>query len=402
MAGEISWDFDGGKLAAARELAPDHWECAIFGDTDAAGRNRSAIWFGCELRGMSGRPITLDLVDLTNEWNLRPSMPWGPHTRPVLAVGPATVPPGERPWRRLAEQEVTWLPAEGPCLRLQFIVPVGDVATLAYIESYPYGDHRRFVDSVVAADHAALQHRALGQSPEGRPIDLLTIGDGAGCPAVWAIFRQHPWETYSSFAAEGFVERLLASADLAGGRRWYVVPMLNPDGCYHGYTRHNPAGHDPNREWLSRQPTPEVAVVRDAVLATTPDAPAVFVDVHNNNQETVEYLALSSHSYGERPAEAQVELERQEASLRRLAGALAQGSHFSGEVRLARRPAAFGPAGAAPETPAGSAGKPFHFPSVLLEMRTGPLATPAGGYGTIGDQRRLGAALAESLAAFLP
>jgi hypothetical protein len=402
----ITWDFEGGRLAAARELAPDHWECAVAGDSDAQGRNRSAIWFACELHGMAGRVVTIDLVGLHGEWNLRPSMAWGPETRPVVAPGPATVPAAERPWRRLAADEVSWDGTPGAeRLRLRFTVPSPEargaggsgVATLAYIEPYTFADHRRFVAAVVARHPGVVRHRVLGRSPEGRPIDLLEIGDQAGSSgrAIWVIFRQHPWETYSSYAAEGLVERLLADRAARLAFRWQVAPMVNVDGCARGSTRHNTLGKDPNREWNQSEPTPEVACLRQAILDELGGRPAFFLDVHNNNQQTGDYMALTNLSFGATPEAGEACLERYEALVRQIASGLAQRSHFSGTVRAVARPAPWGSPG--PLDTGRRAGKPFAFPCVLLEMRTGPLPTRGGAYGAIDDQRRLGAALVESI-----
>ncbi|CAA9246075.1 MAG: hypothetical protein AVDCRST_MAG77-1899 [uncultured Chloroflexi bacterium] len=415
MTGNISWDFEGGKLDGAREVAPDHWELAISGDGDEAGRNRSAIWFACQLDGMGGRQVTLDFVALEAEYNLRPANAWGPDTLPVLAPGPGSLAPEGRAWLRLRRDEIEWTPAsddrtQRSLLRTRFMVPEGErnTATLAYIEPYTYADHRRFVQRVTQRQNAPsgiLSHRVLGHSPEGREIDLLTVRGEQSHGSAWVVFRQHPWETYSSYAAEGFVERLLADEALRAEYTWQLVPMVNVDGCFHGHTRHNTRGKDPNREWCLVKPTPEVACIREAIRAGEGGQPLFFLDVHNNNQQTVDYLQATNLSFGKSREAAQAVGARYEALIARLAALLAQRSHFSGTTRPSpweERTGAPGVPGA-PEredalTPLMRSRKPFQFPSALLEMRTGPLPTRGGAYGTLADQRQLGAGLAEALA----
>lgn len=131
--------------------------------------------------------------------------------------------------------------------------------------------------------------------------------------------------------------------------------------------------------------------------------------MHNNNQQTVDYLAVSNNFSGLPDSVAGERREQYDVLVERLAQVLAAGSHFSGTVR-GGAPAAGAVAtpGAAVETAAAAevsataaaaarGRKPFTFPSLLLEMRTGPLPTRGGAYGTIADQRRLGAALGQAI-----
>lgn len=397
----ITWDFEGGRFASAKRVGPDHWECAVAGDTDVDGRNRSSLWFAAELRGLGGKRVTLDLVDLAGEWNLRPSLGWGIETHPVIAPGPSTLPPESRPWRRLRADEVAWEGTSG-AERLRLIVAVPEhpsgTATIAYIEPYTYADHRRFIARVRQHHADAVKHRVLGHSVEGRAIDLLTLGPDRpdrDLEAIWVVFRQHPWETYSSYAAEGFVDYLLSHQEVRDRFVWQLVPMVNVDGCAHGHTRHNTLGKDPNREWNQESPTPEVACIRQAIDEALGGTPVFFLDVHNNNQQTVDYLALTNLSFGASQEEATVRQETWQALIDRIAANLSSRSHFEGTVRRRSDPAPYGPPVATNAST--RAGKPFSFPSALLEMRTGPLPTRKGAYGTLADQRRLGAAIAESL-----
>jgi hypothetical protein len=382
-------------------VGPLHWECAVAGDTNAAGRNRSAIWFSYRLHGLAGQRVTLELTDLWGEWNLRPSTAFGATTRPVVGYGDS--------WRRLTGDEVSWEGEPGAeRLRLTFEVPRtpasdGDGVEVSYIEPYTYGDHRRFVDGLLADPPGSLRHSVLGQSPEGRSIDLLSITGEEAQGAIWLIHRQHPWETYSSYVAEVIVRRLLENPELRRGHTWQIVPMANPDGCFHGHTRHNTIGKDPNREWNESVPTPEVACIRNAIAAKLGGEPVFFLDTHNNDQNSGDYLAASNLTYGATQEEAVATLDRYETLVSTIASDLAAGSHFSGTVRQVARPAAHGPLpqpgeALTTEQAMRRMGKPFAFPSALLEMRTGQLPTRGGAYGTLDDQRRFGQALVDAIA----
>src|SRR5688500_17910060 len=98
MSLNVHWAYEGGRLEAARPVSPGVWECEIAGDTDELGRNRSAIWFAFDVHGRAGDSVEARLLGLENEWNLRPSMPWGPETRPVIAPETGASPAPERDW----------------------------------------------------------------------------------------------------------------------------------------------------------------------------------------------------------------------------------------------------------------------------------------------------------------
>src|SRR3546814_18599536 len=81
---------------------------------------------------------------------------------------------------------------------------------------------------------------SLGQTIEGRDIDLLTVGEGP--LKVWLYARQHPGETMAEWWMEGALERLTDVADPVARRlrekaTFHLVPNMNPDGSFHGHLR---------------------------------------------------------------------------------------------------------------------------------------------------------------------
>lgn len=64
-------------------------------------------------------------------------------------------------------------------------------------------------------------------------------------PVVFVTARVHPGETPASFVAQGLVDWLLGSTQLAEqlrrGVTLVVVPMLNPDGVFLGNYRYDAA-----------------------------------------------------------------------------------------------------------------------------------------------------------------
>ena len=110
------------------------------------------------------------------------------------------------------------------------------------------------------------------------------------------MFRQHSWESGSSWVGEGVVRALLASTPQAIKLRqrfvWKINPLCDPDGVAGGGVRFNANGFDLNRNWDSIDPQlmPEIGAQHKAIAAWIGSGNKVdfFLSVHNT--ETSEYL----------------------------------------------------------------------------------------------------------------
>jgi murein tripeptide amidase MpaA len=110
------------------------------------------------------------------------------------------------------------------------------------------------------------------------------------------MFRQHAWETGSSWAGEGAIRYLLsADAEAARIRRQAIIqifPLCDPDGVATGGVRFNRHGFDLNRNWDTVDPVrmPEIAAQRKAVLDWIDSGRRVDLFLSLHNTETNEYL----------------------------------------------------------------------------------------------------------------
>ena len=182
--------------------------------------------------------------------------------------------------------------------------PDFDSVYYAYFEPYSEERHSEFLGALQQLPHATLTE--LGQSVEGRPVSLLTLGtagdttpEGKPKKTVWIIARQHPGEAMAEWFVEGLVKRLAGWGDWAGdpvARKLYdravfhIVPNINPDGSRLGNLRTNAAGANLNREWMApdAQRSPEVLLVREAIEATGVD---LFFDIHGD--EALPYVFVA-------------------------------------------------------------------------------------------------------------
>ncbi len=132
----------------------------------------------------------------------------------------------------------------------------------------------------------------------GRNLVLWTItgGPATGKKTIWLMFRQHSWETGSSWTGEGAVRALLADDDVARRLRrefvWKIFPLCDPDGVARGGVRFNVNGYDLNRNWDIIDPVkmPEIAAQRNAVKQWIESGHAVDLYFSLHNTETSEYL----------------------------------------------------------------------------------------------------------------
>lgn len=144
--------------------------------------------------------------------------------------------------------------------------PACDSVFFAYFA--PYSEQRHFEFLGRSQRVPGVQLEVIGQSLQGRDIDLLSVGRGE--IPCWIIARQHPGESMAEWLVEGLVERLLDPSDatargLLDKAKFYIVPNMNPDGSALGHLRNNAAGANLNREWESptKERSPEVLCVRN-------------------------------------------------------------------------------------------------------------------------------------------
>jgi murein tripeptide amidase MpaA len=162
--------------------------------------------------------------------------------------------------------------------------PQYDSVYYAYFEPYSWERH---LDLLARAQMSATaQVQDLGNTVQGRDLNVVVIGDPAAQKKVWVIARQHPGESMAEWFAEGMIDALLDQANplvqkLLRHAVFYIVPNMNPDGAYLGNLRTNAAGANLNREWMtpSTESSPEVWHVKNKIHETGCD---LFLDIHGD------------------------------------------------------------------------------------------------------------------------
>ncbi len=144
----------------------------------------------------------------------------------------------------------------------------------------------------------------IGKSREGKPINLLQIGNPESDNLIIVLSRQHPPEVSGWLAMKWFVETLCVENEKAENFRneycIYVVPLVNPDGVDNGQWRHNAGGIDLNRDWEDFN-QPETRAVRDFIQKKVADGGKIYfaVDFHSSFEDI--YYTINPAKKGNMP-----------------------------------------------------------------------------------------------------
>lgn len=214
----------------------------------------------------------------------------------IANAGSASYPTAWPGYNALASyDEQTWfrVPTQFDGTNLIFEHQAAEETTsYAFFIPYPAARRERFLKECESSP--LVTRRQVGTSLQGRPLDLLVIGDEQrAVKKVWIIARQHAGEPMAEWCMEGLVRRLLDTRDrvaqeLISKATLYLVNNMNPDGSIAGNLRANAAGVDLNRAWNDPQPNaPEVIAVRQLIGATGVD---FFLDVHGDEERPFIWL----------------------------------------------------------------------------------------------------------------
>ncbi|MEM9053963.1 MAG: M14-type cytosolic carboxypeptidase, partial [Pseudomonadota bacterium] len=165
---------------------------------------------------------------------------------------------------------------------------------VAYFAPYTEERHMALISGAQGSGLAKVS--ILGETLDGRPLDLITIGDvESDKPVFWITARQHPGETMAEWWMEGFLERLLDPTDemalkLLDQVSLCIVPNMNPDGSARGHLRTNAAGVNLNREWQNptMEKSPEVFLVLEKMRET---GCHLALDVHGDEALPYNFIA---------------------------------------------------------------------------------------------------------------
>ncbi len=274
----IDTGFENASPAWYERLQDGAYLVHLLYDHERDSPNRAAGHIHLRLVGTPGARVTLEFGNLDNVWNGRPgSVAPELTTVAVSADGTTwtTVPTDAHPGNRI---------------RVTVTMP-GPTLYVARMQPYRLSDLDRLLGVARASAHASVD--TIGHTAQGRPLEIVSIGNQRAPHRIFMRARAHPWEAGSSWVVEGLMRRLLQ--DDAAARRWrsryvlYVLPMANKDGVARGGTRFNVNGKDLNRNW--DRPADAAIVPENAALERWLEAaiasgrkPDLAIELHNDGR----------------------------------------------------------------------------------------------------------------------
>jgi hypothetical protein len=245
-------------------------------DHERASPNRAAGHIHFLLHARPGSRLTLEFRNLDNVWNGQPGSVAG-------ELKTVTVSEDGRVWRTVPTES---LPGNRVLLQLEMR---GSKLYVARSEPYRLSDLDRLLASI--RGNRSVEISTIGRTVAGRDLDMIRIGDPAAPYRVFVRARAHPWESGSSWVAQGLIRQLLKQDEQA--RTFLkvfslsILPMANKDGVARGGTRFNLNGKDLNRNWdapADPQLAPENAALEQwlegAIAAGR--RPHLAIELHND------------------------------------------------------------------------------------------------------------------------
>ncbi|MCX7007981.1 MAG: M14 family zinc carboxypeptidase [Kiritimatiellaeota bacterium] len=243
-------------------------------DHERSSPNRAAGHFHFQLQARPGSKLTLEFKNLDNVWNGKV----GSVAKELKVV---VVSVNGRDWKPVPTES---LPDNR--IRLTLEMP-GPQLFVARVEPYRLSDLDRLLASV--RKNPLVNITTIGQTVQGRDLEIVRIGDPQAPRRVFVRARAHPWESGGSWVVEGLVHRLLQDDAQKFLKNYcvYLLPMANKDGVARGMTRFNLYGKDLNRNWdkpADAEFAPENAALEQWLekMIRAGQPPHLVMELHND------------------------------------------------------------------------------------------------------------------------
>lgn len=276
----ISSEFDSGNLARAEKT---HEGFNLWIHHDSPGTTMSS-WFYFRIETSVGTSMLLTIKNLARIMQMLKS-----GLRPVVKTP-------ESAWERISAISYT-KGQEGTEISFTYTF---EHPSVYFAFTYPWSnsDNQSFLDSLDSTGFYYERH-LLAHSVENRDCEVLVVTSNnevaEDCAYGWKHFpgketvivssRVHPGETPCSFVMNGLLKFLFSSEPEALALRakfvFLLIPVLNPDGVYHGLMRYDTLGQNLNRCYVApdRSTQPTIFTLKNLLLDYR-DSLYAFIDLH--------------------------------------------------------------------------------------------------------------------------
>ncbi len=151
----------------------------------------------------------------------------------------------------------------------------------------------------------------IGYGKKGLPLQDIVITDpfvpSSQKLQVWIHARTHPGETPGSFHFDGIVQTLLSDDPVIEYYRqkvvFHLIPFVNPEGVYYGFSRTNTDYVDLERQWAKDDSTvaPEVLALRNHLKeVNSQKLISVFQNIHSQASSQCTFWIHTASSTSEK------------------------------------------------------------------------------------------------------
>lgn len=226
-ASQLDWQIDSATGAI---------HIGLIYDRERSSVNRANGHWHFQLQAERGSDVTVVLKNFENIWN-------GMSGYPVSAKTNCMISEDGKKWTHISGE----FTGEK---HLKFKVHMSaDKLYLASVEPYRISDLEKFLTKI---KRSPLVHiMPVGKTVEGRPLEIVRVGNANAPRSVFLRARAHSWEAGGNWVVEGLVNSLLEKDASKYLQKYcvYIMPMANKDGVARGRTRFNAQGVDLNRKW---------------------------------------------------------------------------------------------------------------------------------------------------------
>ncbi len=243
-------------------------------DHERASPNRANGHWHFKIEADSGSEVTIILKNFENVWNGMKGVPVSEKTNCLISKD-------GKNWTVIPADFITGN-------RLKFKVPMkSGQMYVASVEPYRISDLDKFLLEIKGKPQVEITK--VGFTAEGRPLEIIRIGNPDAPFSVFLRARAHSWEPGGNWVVQGLTRNLLEKESAHFLKRYcvYIMPMANKDGVARGRTRFNTNGKDLNREWdrmADRILTPEKYAFESwlEMMISKGKKPQLAIDLHND------------------------------------------------------------------------------------------------------------------------
>ncbi|MEP7111504.1 MAG: M14 family zinc carboxypeptidase [Ferruginibacter sp.] len=225
-ASQFNWEIDSNGSIVA-DLIYDH---------ERSSANRANQHWNFQVQATPGADLTFILRNFDNIWNGKKSLPISERT-------PCFISRDNKNWSAIKTELISGN-------RLRFNIHMdGEKLYVASVEPYRISDLQKLISAI--KNNPLVDIKFIGKTSEGRPLEIIRIGNPNAPYCVFLRGRAHGWESGGNWVEEGLIRGLLQKDAGHYLKKYcvYILPMANKDAVAQGRTRFNARGMDLNRNW---------------------------------------------------------------------------------------------------------------------------------------------------------